>query len=94
MFMNILGKLGGRKFLMAVFGIIVVLLHDKLGLDTTATTTVAGGIAAYILGQGVSDGMTGGATSSVAIAHDTIQDQSAPDTINAPTTTVTQDSTK
>lgn len=62
--MNILGKLGGRKFLMAIFGVVAIGLHNWLNIDTQAVLTIGGVIAAFIFGQGIADGLSGGATSS------------------------------
>lgn len=62
--MNIIAKLGGRKFLMAIFGVIAVVAQSHFGVSEQTTMTVAGVIAAYIFGQGVADGLSGGATSS------------------------------
>lgn len=64
--MNILGKLGGRKFLMALIGVGAIGLHNWLNIDTQAVMTLGGVIAAFIFGQGVADGLSGGATSSTA----------------------------
>ena len=62
---NTIGKIGGRKFLMALIGLVAVVLNAKFGIAEQQTLTVSGIVAAYILGQGISDGMTGGATYSV-----------------------------
>ena len=62
--MNMLGKLGGRKFLMALFGVLAIGLHNWLNIDTQAIITLGGVISAYIFGQGIADGLSGGATSS------------------------------
>ena len=66
MILNILGKLGGRKFLVALFGTLAIALHAWLGLDEQSILAVGGIVAAYVFGQGVADGFSGGATSSVA----------------------------
>lgn len=62
--MGILGKLGGRKFVVAVFGVIGIGLHNWLGIDSNAVMTIGGVVAAFIFGQGIADGLSGGATSS------------------------------
>jgi len=62
--MNILGKLGGRKFLMALIGVLAIGLHNWLNIDTQAVITLGGVISAFIFGQGIADGLSGGATSS------------------------------
>ena len=64
--MSFLGKLGGRKFLMAVFGVVAIGVHNWLGINTEAVITLGGVIAAFIFGQGIADGLSGGATSSTA----------------------------
>ena len=61
---GILGKLGGRKFLMMIVGVVAMALHNYFNMDSTTVMTVGGMIATYILGQSYSDGQTGGATSS------------------------------
>lgn len=62
--MNILGQLGGRKFLMALFGVLAIGLHNWLNIDSQAVVTLGGVIAAFVFGQGIADGLSGGATSS------------------------------
>jgi hypothetical protein len=62
--MELLGKLGGRKFLMAVVGVIAIGLHNWLGINTEGVITLGGVVAAFIFGQGIADGLSGGATSS------------------------------
>jgi hypothetical protein len=64
--MSILGKLGGRKFLMAVFGVLAIGLHNWLNIDTHAVITLGGVIAAFIFGQGLADGLSGGVTSTTS----------------------------
>jgi len=68
MAMNFLGKLGGRKFVVAVFGVVAIGLHNWLGINTEAVITLGGVIAAFLFGQGIADGLSGGATSSTAQA--------------------------
>lgn len=65
---NFLGKIGGRKFLMAIVGVVAIALNSWLGISESATITLGSVIATYILGQGIADGFSGGATSSVANA--------------------------
>ena len=64
--MNLLAKLGGRKFLLAVLGVIAIALHQLIGMDEQTVYSVGGVLVAYILGQSYSDGASGGATSSTA----------------------------
>jgi len=66
MVLNVLGRLGGRKFLVAVFGALAIGLQSWLGVDPEATLALGGVIAAYVFGQGVADGFSGGSTSTVA----------------------------
>lgn len=70
MWLSILGKLGGRKFLVALFGALAVALHSWLGIDKGAIITLGGIVAAYVLGQGAADGLSAGATSSTAAARE------------------------
>jgi len=63
--LTILGKLGGRKFLVAVFGALAIALHSWLNIDQQAVLALGGVLAAYVFGQGVADGFSGGATSTV-----------------------------
>jgi hypothetical protein len=65
MFIRILARLGGRKFLLALFGALAIALHSWLGIDQESVLTLGGVIAAYVFGQGIADGFSGGATSSV-----------------------------
>jgi hypothetical protein len=62
--MGFLAKLGGRKFILAVFGVIAIALHSWLGIDVDAVITIGGVIASFLVGQGIADGLSGGATSS------------------------------
>jgi len=66
MLLNILARLGGRKFLLALFGALAIALHSWLGIEEESVLALGGVIAAYVFGQGIADGFSGGATSSVA----------------------------
>jgi len=66
MFINLLARLGGRKFLLALFGALAIALHSWLGIEQESVLALGGVIAAYVFGQGIADGFSGGATSSVA----------------------------
>jgi len=68
MLTNLLGKLGGRKFLVAIFGALAIALNSWLGISPDAVVALGGIVAAYVFGQGIADGFSGGATSSVAQA--------------------------
>lgn len=63
---NFIGKIGGRKFLMALFGATAIALHNWLGIDQDSILALGGVVCSYVLGQGLADGMSGGETSSVA----------------------------
>jgi len=66
MILSILGKLGGRKFLVAVFGALAIGIHAWLGIEEQSVVALGGIVAAYVFGQGIADGFSGGATSTVA----------------------------
>jgi hypothetical protein len=70
MVLNVLGKLGGRKFLVAVFGAVAIGLNSWLGISEDAVLALGGIVAAYVFGQGVADGFSGGMTSSVGRRDD------------------------
>lgn len=61
---SILGKLGGRKFLMAIVGVVAIALQSKYHLDPEVIYGIGGIIITFILGQSYSEAKTGGATSS------------------------------
>lgn len=63
--MGIVAKLGGRKFLVAVLSLIGVVVASLTGVDIEPyKETIIGIIGTYLLGQGVADGLSKGATSS------------------------------
>ncbi len=63
--LGILGKLGGRKFLMAILGVAAVSLHKYFAwIDPNDVLAIGAIVVSYIFGQSISDGMTGGATST------------------------------
>ncbi len=68
-FNGVIGKLGGKKLLAALVGVLVVILHSWLGLSPEAAKEIAGLLMTYIIGQSVADGWSGGATSSVSAAN-------------------------
>ena len=78
---NILGQLGGKKFILALFGLVAVVLNAKFGVSEQSVLAVGGIVAAYVLGQGLADGLSGGATSSVA----QVNAAAAPNTTTADT---------
>lgn len=59
-----LGKIGGRKFILAVFMPIAIALSSAFGISETVIMTIGGIVATYIGAQGVADGLSGGATST------------------------------
>ena len=63
--MSIIAKLGGRKFLIALFSLIGVVVAALTGVDIEPyKETIIGVVGTYLVGQGVADGLSGGATSS------------------------------
>lgn len=56
--------LQSKKFLAMLIGILTMALQQFFGLDAETATKIAGLIGAYLIGQGVSDGLSGGMTSS------------------------------
>lgn len=68
--LNFIGKMGGRKFLVALVALAAVVLNATLGISEQSVL-IGGGIAiSYILGQSFADGLTGGATSTTANVND------------------------
>lgn len=63
---NVIAKLGGRKFIIALFGALAVAANSWLGISEEAVLVVGGIVATYIAGQSLADGLSGGATSTVA----------------------------
>jgi hypothetical protein len=61
---TILGKLGGRKFIVAVFGALAVALNSWLGISEASVMMIGGIASAYLVGQGLADGLSKGATST------------------------------
>ncbi len=62
---GILGKLGGRKFLMAILGVVAVSIHKYFAwIDPNDVLAIGAIVVSYIFGQSISDGMTGGVTST------------------------------
>lgn len=63
--MEFLKKIGGRKFVVALFSLIAVVVAALTGVDIEPyKETVIGIIGTYLLGQGVADGLSHGKTSS------------------------------
>ena len=64
----LIGKIGGRKFLVALIGLIGIVVAAVTGFDIEPyKETIIGVIGTYLLGQGISDGLSKGATSTVAL---------------------------
>ena len=55
-----------KKFTVVITGLIVLVLTQYFGIAEGAAAEIAGIIGAYVLGQGVADGLSKGATSNVA----------------------------
>jgi len=75
---NLIGKLGGRSFVVALIGLILVILTATTGFDVKpeaqkwiidAVSTI---LAAHSVGRGVADGLSKGATSSTATIPETV----------------------
>lgn len=60
----ILDLLYSKKFIALIIGLVTMALQQFLGLDAETATKIAGLIGAYLIGQGFSDGFSGGMTSS------------------------------
>ena len=60
-----IAKIGGRKFLVALLGLIGVIVAALTGFDIEPyKETIIGIVGSYLVGQGVADGLSKGATSS------------------------------
>jgi len=58
---------------MALFGAIAIGLHSWLGIDENAVMSLGAVIAAYVFGQGIADGLSGGETSSAARTSEDVE---------------------
>jgi hypothetical protein len=67
---GIIGKLGGKKLMAAIAGVLVVLLQSWLGFSPETAKEIVGLLMTYIIGQSVADGWSKGKTSSTAAAAD------------------------
>jgi len=62
---ELIGKLGGRKFLVAVVGLVGVVVAALTGFDLDPyKETIIGVLGAFMVGQGIADGASGGKTST------------------------------
>jgi len=62
----LIGKIGGRKFLLAIIGAVLIALSSVIGIELSPEkiTAVSGIVASFILAQGYADGKSQGATST------------------------------
>jgi len=62
---NLIGKLGGRKFIVALVALVGVIVAATTGLDLSAyENTIVGILGTFLLGQGIADGLSSGKTST------------------------------
>lgn len=63
---NLIAKLGGRKFLLALVTLLGVAVASLTGyeIDANLSETLVGVLGTYLLGQGLADGLSGGKTAS------------------------------
>lgn len=59
-----IARLGGRKFIMALFAVLAVALSSSLGISEESVMALGGIVCAYVLSQGFADGLSKGATST------------------------------
>ena len=64
----LIGKMGGRKFLLALATVLVVGLSSLIGLDlpTEKVASIAAVVVGFLVSQGYADGKSLGATSTTA----------------------------
>ena len=64
----LIGKLGGRKFLLALVTAVVIALSSLIGLDLPVekVASIAAVVVGFIVAQGYADGKTDGKTSTTA----------------------------
>ncbi|MBE7558231.1 hypothetical protein HS125_04525 [bacterium] len=61
-----IGGLGGRKFVLCVSAVLVIVGQSTLSLSNDQILAIAGVVCAFVLGQGIADGGSGGLTSWAA----------------------------
>jgi len=63
---KVIGKLGGRKFLLSVITTVVIAISSAIGLDLPAekVASIAAVVVGFLVAQGYADGKSGGATST------------------------------
>ena len=59
-----IARLGGRKFIMALFAMLAIALSSWLGISEESVMTLGAMVSAYVLSQGFADGISKGATST------------------------------
>jgi len=63
---KLIADLGGKKFVMSIFGVLAIVLQEKCGISEDQTMYIAGIVATFVGSQGLADGLSKGATSSQA----------------------------
>ncbi len=61
-----MGFFKSKKFSAFILGLITLVVTDLLGWDAATATNITAVIGSYLVGQGVADGFSKGATSNVA----------------------------
>lgn len=67
-----IGWCGGKKFIVAVLGVVAVVITARTGIDVPQETinkvveAIGMIVGGFTVGQGVADGLSGGKTSTVA----------------------------
>jgi len=62
---KLIGKIGGRKFVVALVSMIGIVVAAVTGIDIAPyKETIIGILGTYLLGQGIADGLSGGKTST------------------------------
>lgn len=62
---KLIGKIGGRKFVVALVALLGVVVGSLTGFDIEPyKETIIGIVGTYLLGQGIADGLSKGATST------------------------------
>ena len=61
-----MGFFKSKKFTAFIVGLIALAITEFAGVSEQIATEIAGIMGAYLLGQGVADGLSKGATSNVA----------------------------
>ena len=78
-----IGSIGGKKFIVALFGLIAVVFTAKTKIEVppetlnTVLTAIATIVGTFGVGQGIADGLSGGKTSSVAANNEAAKQKDA-----------------